>query len=129
MMMLQYQLILFQNSDSLVSSLWTASYALGNFIGPTFSGTLYEQVTSYDHHRITKANEKIPCQVKVVVCACLCKTNFFQSYSAKIFPHNWTLLLFITYADLGWVPVVLCDNAGSDDFPTDPFNRILLQCT
>lgn len=29
---------------SLVSSLWTASYALGNFIGPTTAGLLYDQV-------------------------------------------------------------------------------------
>jgi len=29
---------------SLVSSLWTASYALGNFIGPTSAGLLYDQV-------------------------------------------------------------------------------------
>merc|ERR1712105_117241 len=29
---------------SLVSSLWTASFALGNFIGPTSAGLLYDQV-------------------------------------------------------------------------------------
>ena len=29
---------------SLISSLWTASYALGNFLGPTLAGVLYDQV-------------------------------------------------------------------------------------
>ena len=31
---------------SLISGLWTAAFALGNCVGPTIAGVLYDQVSS-----------------------------------------------------------------------------------
>ena len=35
---------------SLVSGLWTAAFALGNFLGPSLAGLIYDQVPHTSHH-------------------------------------------------------------------------------
>ena len=35
---------------SLVSGLWTAAFALGNFLGPSLAGVIYDQVPHTSHH-------------------------------------------------------------------------------